>query len=558
MAYSRFDPMLDFAPHNTMHTGAADASRYRDLPATEYPYGFSHAHFRQSLAGQRGAYGACGPAHGGWVQPQRVHAAEIDGQKPTAGDFKARMHSEFVALIDVHNLPERTTQSLTTPPPSAASSFLSEAPRASKASKKEAAKLSAVKPHKQCAYECCPSPLHSNKWRVVTPDTTAGGRDWTSLMGKTLCDSCYSTFRKHGTFIRSVRTPEGWTRFDLSTEPSDHPPTSAAPKTSGTTAKRPRAGAVVPEAQGDLQGLSKRAARSAPAGNADESPSDDLEVAEGRPSRSRKPSMRLQASILSAPADYLAVASPPRRGRLPARGEAPPVPLLLEEGGEGAQLDPYHAGALPLGGALGRQAYHAYQGGADGVHARSLQDAGDLRNLYGRQVLLNQGLVQPLGHEQESAQYRGNEYRAAAATFKYKAFAAPQEEAVQYREDITSLFVPLSSLSASQMDQEEEELLSNDEAFEGTLDDFLLDVEDGGEGSLHEDSEAASLHSEVASLHDGLQEEARHDDYEANAGDLQDDSEAAFESEASCPDTPPGAAVAFRELGAPPLGYPLS
>ena len=67
---------------------------------------------------------------------------------------------------------------------------------------------------KVCAYEFCPSPLHSNKWRLVTPDTTAGGRDWQPLLGMTLCDSCYSTYRKHGTFIRSVRTAEGWARFD--------------------------------------------------------------------------------------------------------------------------------------------------------------------------------------------------------------------------------------------------------------------------------------------------------------------------------------------------------
>ena len=31
-------------------------------------------------------------------------------------------------------------------------------------------------------------------------------------MGKTLCDSCFSIFRQQGTFIRSVRTSEGWTR----------------------------------------------------------------------------------------------------------------------------------------------------------------------------------------------------------------------------------------------------------------------------------------------------------------------------------------------------------
>lgn len=31
-----------------------------------------------------------------------------------------------------------------------------------------------------------------------------------------LCDSCYSTFRKHGTFVRAVRTSKGWVRLDES------------------------------------------------------------------------------------------------------------------------------------------------------------------------------------------------------------------------------------------------------------------------------------------------------------------------------------------------------
>lgn len=70
------------------------------------------------------------------------------------------------------------------------------------------------KQHKVCFYEQCPSPLQSNKWRIVTAGTTAGSRAWGELVGKTLCDSCYSTFRKHGTLVRSVRTPEGWARLD--------------------------------------------------------------------------------------------------------------------------------------------------------------------------------------------------------------------------------------------------------------------------------------------------------------------------------------------------------
>lgn len=84
--------------------------------------------------------------------------------------------------------------------------------------RKPAGKSASCKPQRQCQYEHCPSPMHSSKWRVVTRTTVAGGRDWQKLLGMTLCDSCYSTYRKHGTFIRSVRTPEGWARFDHSAQ----------------------------------------------------------------------------------------------------------------------------------------------------------------------------------------------------------------------------------------------------------------------------------------------------------------------------------------------------
>ena len=67
-------------------------------------------------------------------------------------------------------------------------------------------------------YQHCPSPMHSRKWYVVTSTTVAGGRDWSSLCGMTLCDRCYTFYRKHGTFIRPVRTLHGWASFDPSAE----------------------------------------------------------------------------------------------------------------------------------------------------------------------------------------------------------------------------------------------------------------------------------------------------------------------------------------------------
>ena len=68
--------------------------------------------------------------------------------------------------------------------------------------------------YKVCHYHLCPSRLHSNKWRTVTRDTNAGGRDWEPLVGLTVCDSCYANYRKHGTFVRSLRKSEGGFRVE--------------------------------------------------------------------------------------------------------------------------------------------------------------------------------------------------------------------------------------------------------------------------------------------------------------------------------------------------------
>jgi hypothetical protein len=98
-----------------------------------------------------------------------------------------------------------------------------------------------IKGQKMCCYQLCPSPLHSKKWRVVTPGTSAGARDWNPLVGQTLCDSCYSTYRKHGTFIRSVRTTDGWIRVDSSgAQPANVCVAADKPRKSPAMAKRPR------------------------------------------------------------------------------------------------------------------------------------------------------------------------------------------------------------------------------------------------------------------------------------------------------------------------------
>jgi len=158
--------------------------------------------------------------------------------------------------------------------------------------RKTAAKGSSCKTQRTCLYEHCPSPMQSSKWRVVTATTVAGNRDWQSLFGMTLCDSCYSTYRKHGTFIRSVRTPEGWARFDHSAQahilnkpskkrvtPAPRPIKRARPS---MTSQHPMAGSV------------KRCRLVI-----DEGVSEDPQA--GRPKRERKPSAKMRDTL--APED---------------------------------------------------------------------------------------------------------------------------------------------------------------------------------------------------------------------------------------------------------------
>ena len=55
-------------------------------------------------------------------------------------------------------------------------------------------------PHgsKSCSYEACMRPKHSRRFVQVDAKTTAGGRDWGALVGKVLCDACYTRFKDTG------------------------------------------------------------------------------------------------------------------------------------------------------------------------------------------------------------------------------------------------------------------------------------------------------------------------------------------------------------------------
>jgi hypothetical protein len=160
--------------------------------------------------------------------------------------------------------------------------------------RKPSTKIASCKPQRVCMYEHCPSPMHSSKWRVITSTAVAGGRDWQPLHGMTLCDSCYSTYRKHGTFIRSVRTAEGWARFDHAAQTHVlNKPSKKRVMPTPRPVKRARSSPS--EAEGVSVSVKRRDWRV----TIDEVASLDA-LQEGRPKRERKPSAKLR-DVLGGP-----------------------------------------------------------------------------------------------------------------------------------------------------------------------------------------------------------------------------------------------------------------
>ena len=50
-----------------------------------------------------------------------------------------------------------------------------------------------------CSYEHCDSPEESSQFfQFIGEGRTAGGQDWSSLVGSVLCHACYKQFRRSG------------------------------------------------------------------------------------------------------------------------------------------------------------------------------------------------------------------------------------------------------------------------------------------------------------------------------------------------------------------------
>jgi hypothetical protein len=84
-----------------------------------------------------------------------------------------------------------------------------------------------------CSYEQCPNPYHSSGggFKVVTNDTKAGNRDWSTFQGRVFCNACFTQYATRGTFQRPGRAnniPQTAGSAAAPTHYRDHVPPQAA------------------------------------------------------------------------------------------------------------------------------------------------------------------------------------------------------------------------------------------------------------------------------------------------------------------------------------------
>mmetsp|Transcript_29621 Transcript_29621/g.71401 ORF Transcript_29621/g.71401 Transcript_29621/m.71401 type:complete len:542 (-) Transcript_29621:159-1784(-) len=64
-------------------------------------------------------------------------------------------------------------------------------------------------PAKRCSISTCEKPEKSSRYFTVEQGRTSGGRDWTSLVGKVLCHTCYQRYKIFGTFDKKQAEQAG-------------------------------------------------------------------------------------------------------------------------------------------------------------------------------------------------------------------------------------------------------------------------------------------------------------------------------------------------------------
>jgi hypothetical protein len=60
---------------------------------------------------------------------------------------------------------------------------------------------------KRCSYEGCQNPTVSRTFITISAHCAVGGRDWSSVVGRVLCQACFGRFKKHGHLKRLTVAP---------------------------------------------------------------------------------------------------------------------------------------------------------------------------------------------------------------------------------------------------------------------------------------------------------------------------------------------------------------
>ena len=93
----------------------------------------------------------------------------------------------------------------------------------------------------RCTYEHCAKPDESSKFYKIQEGKTAGGQDWSSLVGQVLCNTCFARFMRSGQLERQQSNPNK--KQKIAAAPGSIP---SAPAASSSTSLPPPPTPVVP------------------------------------------------------------------------------------------------------------------------------------------------------------------------------------------------------------------------------------------------------------------------------------------------------------------------
>jgi hypothetical protein len=103
---------------------------------------------------------------------------------------------------------------------------------------------------KRCSYEGCQNPTVSSKFTTISAHCAAGGRDWSSVVGRVLCRTCYKRFMARGQLERMGCAPNQ----ESSRSGAQHTSTCGVEDPSGNTSNVDAGDVYCDRAEGMAQG----------------------------------------------------------------------------------------------------------------------------------------------------------------------------------------------------------------------------------------------------------------------------------------------------------------